>query len=503
METSDGDDGCKIGSCRLSEIETKPITKAPSTVFPAVVACGYRRVGIAKSGNYFPAFLVAFPNHRDSSNPETVQRKSAICFAWRSKRDFMLLARSSDSLVLPKAALKKVVDSNSVPWRRFDMNLVGNNNTPYFLSDPKLPNHFSVRMKKSLWLLDHFLHRAETSATETAKAAWETFCRPSDTEDLITPREFTPGADSTTNQRDGNIAKPKGEDTQAHSTETKINDPNTSFSSSHNENVTTLADSSRLGQYFASEENSRMVVECALEKILPLFHDGKNSDILFLEPSCGHGDIVASLVEALEEHEISPRSVFIQGYDIDPCVIKTCQQSTTFHNSRSANSCKDSNDYRVLWECSSFFETTRQKCLCSFESAYGKRDETKRLLVCCLGGPPYTSGQGSGSSIQRDLPTRFVKHCRNEWKADVVSFLLPARYREGMKHSITDCTFTKRAAANAESVTHKNTINHSIGGAQQIWRCETEELKESTFFFRGKTKVKQPSIIQTFYSCKI
>jgi hypothetical protein len=30
------------------------------------------------------------------------------------------------------------------------------------------------------------------------------------------------------------------------------------------------------------------------------------------------------------------------------------------------------------------------------------------------------------------------------------------------------------------------------------WHCETQELQSSTFFFQGRERVTQPSIIQTF-----
>mmetsp|Transcript_25020 Transcript_25020/g.54857 ORF Transcript_25020/g.54857 Transcript_25020/m.54857 type:complete len:540 (-) Transcript_25020:34-1653(-) len=533
IETNDGVDG-------KSQLGETTATTPPSMVVPAVVACGYRQVIIPKSGNQFPAFLVAIPNEQkrciagngddccsDADGKNATMSSTSIRFAWRSKRDFMLLARSTTSQALPKAALKNVVESSAIPWRRFTSNSCGDsdmdvasNNIPHFLSDSKLPNRFSARMKKSVWKLDRFLQEsyAETITRENTKKAWELFCRPADTEDLVTPREFVPGATRSVKERSENNGEPN-QSIEEKSVTTKISDPSFSFTSNHDRSTTTLAESSRLGQYFASEENSRRVVECALEKILPLYGDGSNHNILFIEPSCGHGDIIVALVKALKRHKIPPQSVFIQGYDIDHCAIKTCRQrvefprSTKFYTNGIIDGFDEDDGYWILWDCSSFFETARQKCISSFDSSYvnvvsnskSERGEDKKMLVCCLGGPPYTTGQGSGSGIQRDLPTRFVQHCRNEWKADVITFLLPARYREEMQHNTTDCTFASRTTAIAAStgqdvVTAVNTSTISQETCRNTWFCETEELKASTFFFRGTTRVTQPSIIQTFYS---
>ena len=144
-----------------------------------------------------------------------------------------------------------------------------------------------------------------------------------------------------------------------------------------------------------------------------------------------------------------------------------------------------------------------------------------KFLVCCLGGPPYTTGPGHGSKIQRDLPTQFVRHCQEEWNADVITFILPTRYREGMQHNISDCTFTtartktkrtttmtedpaiKTAAVTTTSPSSPTTTTTTTFSRDYCtnnnWICDTKELNASTFFFRGSTQVTQPSIIQNFY----
>jgi hypothetical protein len=532
----------------------------PTMILPAVVACGYKRIRIPKSGNSFPAFLVAFEARNPSSSDEIgIPSFRGVRFAWRSKKDFLLLARkggASQGQLFPKAALKKVVDETTVPWRRSSLpqstavgavdpcstcrkdnaiitameegghHRIFGDAIPDCLCNHNLPNRFSARMKKSIWQLDRFLQSMESKAedNEPRQNAWEIFCRHSDTEDLVTPGEFFTYGISRSPKQNINTQDPEGQDAN----ELPAGDVASTASAATNETIeatTTLRESSRLGQYFASKENSLKVVACALEKILPLYRRGDTGDdktnrnttrILFVEPSCGHGDIILSLIEALKEHEIRPDAVCIMGYDIDPGVIHTCRQRKEFRpraasgNGIGIGDCYS--DYPVLWECKSFFETSRENCIRDFETffnnsnnnnhtgctaTYHDRDTQpgdQELLVCCLGGPPYTTGQGSGSAMKRDLPERFIDHCFTEWKADAISFLLPARYKERMKATLCDGALVTRPQTGTIATTAGTTDCKT-----KRWICETQELEASTFFFRGTTKVTQPSIIQIVY----
>ena len=632
-------------------------TNFPAVNFPAVVACGYRRVLIPKSGNLFPVFLIALPvtvNEEESSNNDNNynrrqyhhqqrqrqqqqqtenddclkrKKKRTIRFVWRSKRDFMILARTRCSATnsnrsLPKAALKKIVQDNVVPWRRLNTlyllsleeeenNDDDDNKVPYFLkSEYQLPNRYCPRMKKSLWQIDRFLQMIYTEnttrttstisiestkqrETKKMKLAWEIFCRPYDTDGLITPKEFdlssllsSQSSSITTEEKNGpdiNTIKNKGlaecetnndnsdSDSNSNSDSSRVSSTNNDISNPTKTIMTTktsLEESSRFGQYFASRENSQKVVECVLEKILPLYYqysnrrqnqmrdngdinNNNNVRLLFVEPSCGNGDIVIALIEALRQKEISPGSVLIQGYDIDPNVITTCRERQKLlvlsNNNGGGGTSSDEIHYEIHWECRNFFETTRQRCIGNFDVAVNNNiildndnDEQYRtdeemnnkrnnhtndnhetsFLVCCLGGPPYTNGPGNGSKIQRDLPTQFLRHCQEEWKADVITFILPTRYREGMQHNISDCTFTTpNTAATATATANITTMTNSAKpvGVETTttttsltqdycghnnWICETEELNKSTFFFRGTIQITQPSIIQNFYKEK-
>jgi hypothetical protein len=577
MEIDHTINGCLSGQNGKRDNPCPPqFDTRPTMDLPAVVACGYKRIKIPKSGNSFPAFLVAFEYRNPSENEKCIEDTNkqndmssiaGVRFSWRSKKDFLLLARkgtgATQDQTLPKAALKKVVEETNVPWRRSSIlptkvGGVGSRSSsceeytkaatameqgglhrrfqeviPDCLCHRNLPNMFSARMKKSIWQMDRFLQsvKREAEENERDRNAWEIFCRPGDTKDLFTPREFSaseillPSNESTNAQ----VPDCKGEN------ETPLGDLSAPVTADANETIDasmTLRESSRLGQYFASEENSQKAVECALEKILPLYRRGDNAydnrchsttKILFVEPSCGHGDIVVSLVRALKEHNIQPGAVWIMGYDIDPGAIQTCRRrkellsrdakSGDTNNNRSDDGeANGGSDYPVRWECKSFFDTTREDCIQSFDrvskdndaNCKAANDNTKiqlagqELLVCCIGGPPYTTGQGSGSAMKRDLPERFVEHCLTEWKADAVSFLMPARYKEGMKKIFDEGTLMKTQQDGSIAKT-ESPANHR----EKRWIYETHELEASTFFFRGTTKVTQPSIIQVFYESKV
>ena len=150
---------------------------------------------------------------------------------------------------------------------------------------------------------------------------------------------------------------------------------------------------------------------------------------------------------------------------------KYVKQRKEFTTSSSDNNIYYEYSRCIQFHCENFLSTTSN-------SNFEKNDKEQRtLFVCCLGGPPYTTGAGSSTDIQRDLPTKFVQHCQKEWKADIITFILPIRYKK-YHWGTTEST-------NTESVEEK-------------WDCTTKELKSSTFFFRGKEQITQPSIIQTF-----
>jgi hypothetical protein len=385
---------------------------SPTSTTPTVLACGYRQIVAPKSGLTFPTFLVSLD---DQHQAEAV---------WRSKRDFLLLGRVSKlGHHLPKAAMKKLSEPSNFPWKRPGVEL------PYYAnskSNSKSNNHYHVSMKKSLLQLDQFLQQLAASKDIEIQEAWEKFCRPGDTEGLVPLEE---------------------EKVDSETGESSVGDA--VCTTATGTTTTSQHQSSRLGQYFCSKENAQQVVRTALDKVeVYLLKKDKSVPLFFLEPSCGHGDIVVALVNELAARKVPPSRVSIHGFDIDPNAIRTCQ------NLQISSS---NNDYSISWTCQNFLDTT----IIPKDWQITTQKE-KEPVVVCLGGPPYTTGAGSGVDMQRDLPTQFLEHCRNEWNTSVVCFLLPARYRD--------------ISAN----------------------CETYDLASSTFFFQGSTRVTQPSILQCY-----
>lgn len=465
---------------------------------PAVVACGYRRVQIPKSGNTFPALLVAFEAEtEEQGGNDSLNTLKPLRFVWRSKKDFLLLARKgveSNEKSLPKAAFKKIVDETAVPWRRpseetkksMEQTRLNKIAIPDCLSNEELLNHYTVKMKKSILQLDTFLQTMEKRANESAErqTAWDFFSRDSNTEDLV-PLETTSSV-----QGSNSASSPSPE--------------------------VALRESSRLGQYFASKENARKVADLALEKTLVEYHRDPNptdwTKMVFVEPSCGHGDIILSLIDSMQaNHFFCPdyHLLWIIGFDIDPAAIEICRKRKEFRpictrtfagNQHETHICQRGG-YTIFLECSSFFDISPDDCvrrlqqyhheiyrLPEYKSEVFRPASLKGFHVCCLGGPPYTTGQGSGSAMKRDLPERFVDHCYNKWKACVICFLLPARYRDD------SCVSSESAFL---AINPPSGQNH--GKDDDAWIRETHELEASTFFFRGTAEVTQPSIIKRLY----
>lgn len=309
---------------------------------------------------------------------------------WRSKRDFLLLNRASKH-VLPKAALKKLAEQ--APWKRPGVEMESTS------------DRYHPTMKKSLMLLDQFLQKAQHQATINElnmRLAWDVFGRPMDTENLMDPEQTLDEGRASSSQI-----------------------------------------GSQFGQYFCTSENANRVVSLGLEKLgLQVLNDEKQH-LVFVEPSCGHGDIIDALVSRLTKSNIASNRVSILAFDIDPNALE-----------KSRGRKLTTSAYSISYCCQDFLSSRRPQ----------KFSQSRVVLV---GGPPYTTGPGNFNNIQRDLPARFVHHGIDEWGASVVSFLMPTRY-------------------------HKVVL---VEGRP----CETVELDSSTFYFQGETPVTQPSIIQCYY----
>jgi hypothetical protein len=442
------DEAIKQEQCDAFTSEDDSQQKHSSSQLPFVVACGHRRIYVPKTGNTFPAVCVCVWNDT-SVTPILV---------WRSKRDFLCLVRSlatSDNFVktriqLPKAAFHHLTEEHVVPWIR-PMQDIGRYNDASMITSVEsvrsmmesfherqksFPNHYHVRMKKSIWQLDTFLQSAAKKVhgashtiavtRTTLISAWNRFCRPTEDSEGLVGLTMTDIPDVYMDETNPTI---------------------------------TQKQSSRWGQYFASTENSQHVADVVTQYVLRKWKSKQH--LVFVEPCCGHGDIVVALLERLKQHQIGTSSnVTIVGYDIDPQAVVSCQQRLA----------RQSCGYDIQWINQDFLKSTRPNDLVSHRPTTIQPDLVDdSVLTVCLGGPPYSTGAGNNHAIRRDLPLLFVQRCQNYWHADCIAFLLPQRYRR-----------------------------IDGGDNHADWKCETLDLQSSTFYFQGKEKVTQPSILKTF-----
>ena len=186
-------------------------------------------------------------------------------------------------------------------------------------------------MRKTIMQLEQFMfsiqqqHHSRTKEEEEESneddddddddTSWAVFCREGDTENLlplssIVQKEKMMKDDdnddgdgdgenpiSSSNSNNGTfISETKTKATTTTTTKTAVEEPATKTKTSESQ-------ASQLGQYFCSKENATIVVNWIINKILSTTTTN-NNNILFVEPSCGHGDIVFRLVEEEEVNKI-------------------------------------------------------------------------------------------------------------------------------------------------------------------------------------------------------
>lgn len=396
---------------------------------PQVLACGYRRIQSPKTALTFPAWLVQLSPERSY---------------WRSKKDFLLLFRATKGgktkLQCPKSALNKL--SEKAPWNR----QAPQPKKDVDINDQKSchqNNNYEPSMTKNIYLLDTYLRSVAALCDQEdlhVSKAWSHFIRPHDTDGLLSllPLECSEG--TTLVGAMPLITSPDDDHEPGQNLrELPHQEEAVSVGTQHEAAIR----SCKLGQYFCSPATARQLVHLTLEFVRQQQEQQKHKTqgpVVFLEPSCGHGDIVRQLLQDLDGTSIVEHNFHVLGCDIDDSAIQRCRQQ--FPQSD-----------HLEWICDDFLRTTPS-------------DHHASGTLVVLGGPPYTSGAGSGSLVERDLPLAFFLHCANVWKAAFVAFILPVRYKA--------CPM-------------------QLPG----WNVETHALSESsTFFFRGQEGVVQPSIIQ-------
>ncbi|CAB9511061.1 Inherit from COG: Type II restriction enzyme, methylase [Seminavis robusta] len=427
-----------------------------SPLVPVIAACGYRQVHIAKTNNSFPAWLVSMPSMPSMPSPPILEKRAAItdgrAFYWRSKRDFILLSLvvakvletkkcpchccpQSKLRVFPKSSFQKL--SDRAPWRRpLDGDAIRRLGLDGDDSNNNSINNFHASMKKNLLQMDQFLQCVHThtcfpletdefdaESVHSLQEAWKTFCRPQDC--------------------------------------TAVAASETGTSSSHpNNNEQLLPTPQSLGQYFCTDENANQLVTLLLDKVFHRTSDPSKTDdsntskhLVVLEPSCGHGQVVWTLLKhplfdnLLELYQ----TVTIIAIDLDPRALAVCRSSYSTNEFIQTKYSDHASKVSIEFHRHNFLTAKRNDFLC----------HKLHHEVVAIGGPPYGS-----KPEERELPVQFVRHCVDEWNVTVIAFLLPQRFP------------------------------NKIRLTSYYYECQQIELEDSTFYFQGTTAVKQPSRIQ-------
>jgi len=241
------------------------------------------------------------------------------------------------------------------------------------------------------------------------------------------------------------------------------------------------ATAARLGQYFASDENAKDVVDTA--RMLILNSNINYENIAFLEPSCGDGRLIN---EILRTNDRSTTPKVILGCDIDPSAVEKAQSNLQGTG--------------VIIKCQDFLSTDRQQLLSgAMESEHSSKPiDTKNvplkrrrlvfddynfddriaetiddLKLVVVGGPPYTP---------KSLPEKFILHSVLTLGAEIVVFIAPERSRYEVDKI-------------------KKVLNANIAEGENRWSCICKDLQNSLFSFQDNV-VTQPSILQYWWKKK-
>ncbi|GAX26609.1 hypothetical protein FisN_21Lh078 [Fistulifera solaris] len=192
--------------------------------------------------------------------------------------------------------------------------------------------------------------------------------------------------------------------------------------------------SKQLGQYFCSNTNAKHLAKVLMERLTT----EQQSDLVIIEPSCGHGIIMEALVE---EHQQSATGWKMVGLDLDPEAVSHCRQNYSTIPRMS----------QIQWKVSDFLSSSKRD--------FGIDDSESCIVI---GNPPF------------HLAQEFVDHAIVEYKARVVIFVIPRRL----------CGGTRRFFEYGED-----------------YECEYIELESCDYHFQGDSlkNVKQPSLIQCLW----
>eukprot|EP01041_Mallomonas_annulata_P001214 gene1214-2364_t len=256
------------------------------------------------------------------------------------------------------------------------------------------------------------------------------------------------------------------------------------------------ADPRRFQQYFISDENKALMIRRCKEWSL------ESDNTLFLEPSCGQGDLLTGLVA---------EGWSCVGCDIDPVVCDRARETLA----RLATELSPETFAVPVPVITQDFLTVTRASLMDV-AAHGRPHDTtgvdQHMVVVVVGCPPYTCGGGTGaltaagsaeSDTGRDLPLHFIVHCANTIGADKMLFLLPPRCGDpafiGRVRTAISRGHSQRYchghSDGSTTTTSSRTVPESESGMG--WNVVNSESASNLFYFCGR-EVHQPAIIQSW-----
>lgn len=225
-----------------------------------------------------------------------------------------------------------------------------------------------------------------------------------------------------------------------------------------------------LQQYFTSQA----LVDRTLERVAtflstqcpdeatPLASDR----FVWLEPSCGDGRFVASLLQAGATHVV--------GIELDSALCGDARAAIQAFGTERTVEIREGD-----------FLTSRRACSRVVSSGNDADADGTQRSVVVVGNPPF--GDKMDGAVSTDLIQRFVAHAAGEWRAAVIAFIVPERCGRAAYKDLTLATLTA-ACDGAE--------RSSADEAAAAWRlASAESLDGFRFEFGGTKRIKQPSVL--------
>lgn len=221
-----------------------------------------------------------------------------------------------------------------------------------------------------------------------------------------------------------------------------------------------------LQQYFTSQP----LVDLTLERVSAFLKtktagqlEITSDKLLWLEPSCGDGRFITSLLDAGAQRVV--------GIELDESLCKEARAAV--HEHAQAR--------RVEIHQGDFLVSQR---------AAGDGRETPGVgqHVIAIGNPPF--GDKADASPSTDLIQRFFRHAASEWSAELIAFIVPERCARP--------AYTEVTLATLHAATHG-----SINITSSDWQLAVSEPLDGFYFeFRSTKRIRQPSALLIYHRLK-